>query len=794
VKLTVGRIAAAAFALAAAFGCAALLVPQIEATGAREPLRLALERTLQRKVEFRDVRYQLLPSPGLSASDLVISEDEAYGIEPFAYVTELHVGLRWSSLLGREYDFSSVRLSDASINLSRDPKLGWNMGFLLERLAQGSRGATPPPRLLVRAGRINFRSGTLKSPFFLNNVELELDAPARPGGPIRWAYEASPARTDRAEQGFGRFSGSGTWDPAAGGDGLADIEVELERSVIGEVLTLFTGRDPGVQGRIASRARLRGPLNRIAVTGQLQVAELERPGIFGLRSRDLSLPYEGMLDLSVQDFELHSTQTRETSKLPVNLRFSASSVLVNPRWKAELNIENLPAPATIDIARRFGADLPEGLLTEGRVDGVIRAGSETAVDGQLTLRDAAFPLGEAGAARVAEAQILFGPDGMKLRPATAISPSATAVLIEGAWNPALDSVDFSLDAARLPLTELALALSIARVNAPLPALSSCADGYVAGPLRIERIGENPVRWSGSLQVSGLACAVEGLPPNLRIEKGAFTLDGPRWGLRRAAGVAGGLAWEGDLSIAPGTPRPVRVQLTLPETSLAMLERIIAPALEGPRGLLDRTLPFRRRQQPAWLRNGGVEGGVRIRAFDAGGLNLEELRAKLFWMRSGLELAGLEAKWQDAEVLGRATMRGGAAGPVYEFRGRVEGLAWQGGSVDGEVDLVAQGPAAAAGARMQMSGLFTAVGLNLGEEQAAYASGSFDYDAQRSAGRLRLRSLEIHSGGEILVGGGASGSDGRMVVEAASPRRAARLEGTLDPFVLTIAAGEASRTR
>jgi hypothetical protein len=34
----------------------------------------------------------------------------------------------------------------------------------------------------------------------------------------------------------------------------------------------------------------------------------------------------------------------------------------------------------------------------------------------------------------------------------------------------------------------------------------------------------------------------------------------------------------------------------------------------------------------------------------------------------------------------------------------------------------------------------------------------------------------------------------MVVEAASPRRAARLEGTLDPFVLTITAGEAGRTR
>jgi hypothetical protein len=281
---------------------------------------------------------------------------------------------------------------------------------------------------------------------------------------------------------------------------------------------------------------------------------------------------------------------------------------------------------------------------------------------------------------------------------------------------------------------------------------------------------------------------------LSVERGAFTLDGPRWWLRRSAGSTGGLAWEGEVSIVPGAQWPVRVQLTIPAASLAELERIIAPALQGPRGLLDRTLPFRRRPLPSWLRSGGVEGGVRFKSFDAAGLHVESLRAKLFWARTGIELAGLDANWKDAAVSGRATVRGDAGVPAYGFHGRVENLPWQDGNVDAEVDLAATGPAASIGSRLQMSGLFTAIALNFGDEPVPYASGSFEYSAQRSGTKLRLRSLEIHSGGEILVGGGTGGSDGKVVVEAASQRRAMKLEGTLEPFALAPAAGEAGRTR
>lgn len=793
-KLTGGRIAGGVLLLCALTACAVFVAPRVEATSAKEPMRAALESALGRKVEFRSLSYRLFPFPGLAASDLVIAEDEAFGIEPLAYVTELYAGLKWLPLLRGRYELSRVRLYDASINLSRDPNLGWNVGRLIEWLAQGgSRSGAAPPRLMVRAGRINFRSGTLKSPYYLNNVTLDLDAPPEPGGVVRWSYEASPARTDRAEQGFGRFSGSGDWDPRAGPEGLADIEVELERSVINEVLTLIVGRDPGVQGWISGRGRLRGPLNKIAIAGQLQVADLDRPGLFGFGARNLVFPYEGRLDLAAQEFEIHSAQPQGADPSPIQLEFAAGSILVNPRWRAQLKLQRLPAVNAVDLARRFGAGLPAGLLSGGDVEGLIHATQESGVEGQFTFRDVTIPLGEPGAARVPEAQILFGPEGLDLRPTPALSPSGAEAEIRGKWNPAADGIDFSISGAGLPLGEIVPALEVANVSAPLPALSACSGGTLSGSIRFESSAAAPPRWSGAAQVSRLACRVDGLPEPLMVERGSLSMDGSRWWLRRASGVAGELEWEGDIARMAGGARPWRAQITIPAASLAQLERIFTPLLPAPRGLLDRTLRFRRRPVPPWLADGGVEGGLRIQALQAGDLQLWALKSKLFWDTAGLELAAIDARWKDAGVSGRAAIRGDAAAPSYSFRGRVEGLEWQEGKVDAEVDVLASGPAVNIGARLQASGLFTARGLALGEEKASYAAGAFEYAPQRGGPALRLRSLEIHMGGEILVGRGAS-AEGKVAVEASGPRHTLRLQGTLDPFALEPAQGEAERTR
>ena len=93
-----GRVSLITIGALTAVGVAALIAPKLDAERMRAPLSAALQETLGRNVQFREVHYQILPSPGLSAIDLVIPDDPAFGIEPLAYVGEMQASLSLSSI------------------------------------------------------------------------------------------------------------------------------------------------------------------------------------------------------------------------------------------------------------------------------------------------------------------------------------------------------------------------------------------------------------------------------------------------------------------------------------------------------------------------------------------------------------------------------------------------------------------------------------------------------------------------------------------------------------------------
>src|SRR5437763_1890344 len=84
----------------AALGLAAAVVPVIRADRYRQPIQSALENALARKIKIGDVRFQLLPQPGFTLTDVEIGEDPAVGPEPAAYVTTLRAIPGVRTLLG----------------------------------------------------------------------------------------------------------------------------------------------------------------------------------------------------------------------------------------------------------------------------------------------------------------------------------------------------------------------------------------------------------------------------------------------------------------------------------------------------------------------------------------------------------------------------------------------------------------------------------------------------------------------------------------------------------------------
>ena len=810
-----GRIFMALLGCALLYGFAVLYGPSVTATRYEGDLKRELERVLGRPVELRDVRYSFYPSPGLSAKDLVIHESPAFGIEPLAYVGEIRVGVRWLALLTGRLECSSVRLDDASLNVARTEAAGWNFAVFLSQITAGLRGGAHAPAIQIRDGRINFRDGLRKSPFFLNTVDLDIEAPDAPGGEMSWTYEASPARSDRSEQGFGRFSGSGTWRPKGGTNGILDVDLELERSVISEVAILITGGDPGVQGRLSSRAHLSGPLEKVGLRGTLRLGDLQRPSLFGVRGRDWSVPYEGILNLNEQTIEVSTVAPKAGEALPVNVRLTAREFYTRPSWKAQFLLDGLPASTLLEVATRLGSKVPPALSVDGTLSGSFDFGSASPAQGEIELRNGVLRLGETGPYRIEPAKFSLAGSRLTLQPGTLTPASGGASGIEGEWDIATNRLDIRSTLRSSSLKDMRSALAALSGLPPLSGIDACAEGILDGDLRFERTEDGvalasagpalsrdtdvSARWSGSLRVADLQCTVAGTAAPLRIERGQLSIAGAAWRLRRAAGHLGSIGWTGEASRQPAADQPLHFAAAVDTLPAGEVERLFRPALAYRDGLLARTLTFRKTPPPEWLVARRWEGRITAGEFLLAGQSYSKLSARVVWNGASIDLAEVSAMQSGGLISGRGFVRAGAGGPAYRLNGVFDSLNWEGhGTVEGEFGLTAAGLGDELSNSLKATGQVSSRRLEMGDDTFEQVAVDFDYDASRESSRLRLSGATASLDDTPLLGSGASSGDSRgdnrWHAELGAGTRVFKFSGTLYPFRLDTDSGADPRAR
>lgn len=798
-----GRIALFCAGAVVLVGAAGLIAPEMNAGRMRAPLEAALRDTLGRPVEVREVRYQVFPTPGLSATDLVIPDEPAFGREPLAYVGEMQAGISFTSLFTGTLRISTVRLVDASVNLARKDDLGWNFARLLARMAANVKQTGSAPTVEIRESRINFRTGTLKSPFFLNGVDLDIDPPDATGGSVQWRYEASPARTDRAEEGFGRFTGSGKWRAAGGGDGTLAVEMELDRSPIGEFLTLLTGTDLGVQGRFSSRATLDGPIHNMAIQGSVELEDVDRSTFFGLRGNQWALAYEGTLDLAGESLRVTTRKPKEKAPLPLTVQLDCRRLLADPHWSAAFAFDEIPAPALLDFGRRLGARVPDALSVAGSVVGSISYSQQKQVEGSVELREGKVSLGTAGPLAFETAQISLAGDGVSLAPVRVVTPAGHQAEIFGTWQMGSEALNFKIGSEELALAELQSAVASLQGVEEVPLLGACRDGAVRGTLSYERTAQNVDRptvggWSGELGLAHSQCTLEGEAQPVVLESGTLALKPAQWTLRKARGLWNKVPFEAELahSALAGARRPWRFDVKLESVDGPVVDQFFRPALLTRRGFFDRTL---RRAQPvpAWLRGRHAEGLIRIGALRLGDEALTDFTGKAYWDGTVLELPDIAGHWEEALVSGRIRLSLGGETFDYRLKGRVDGVEWKQGTADFEIDAHLAGLEPPLAAGLRGTGQFTARSIDLGEETLRQVSGCLDFDGQRTQ-RLKIGCLEALHAGEWMQGQGWSNGDAkgeqRVVVDLTGPRRTLHLAGPLQPLQFEVATGESSRTR
>src|SRR3984885_9963821 len=185
-----------------------LAAPKVSADRFRPRIQAALEAALSRPVHLGGVHLNLFTGPGLTVDDVLIDDDPAAGIEPFAHVESMQARIRWAGLFSGNLAFSSLRLDTPSVNVVKMASGPWNIQPLLDHRPQSSaphRRAIPD--IQIRGGRIDFKFGDTKSVFYINDADV--DVYANENGDVVIRFSGAPARTDQASQTFGELSARG---------------------------------------------------------------------------------------------------------------------------------------------------------------------------------------------------------------------------------------------------------------------------------------------------------------------------------------------------------------------------------------------------------------------------------------------------------------------------------------------------------------------------------------------------------------------------------------------------------
>ncbi len=281
-----------------------LTPPLLNVSRLRRRITASMSASIGRPVHLDSVALHLLPVPGFTLTNLVVSEDPAFGYEPVIRAMTVEATLRPSSLWRRQVEFSTIRFVDPSVNLVRNTQGQWNLQSLLMHAARVDTAPTeqrkpgPEPRfpyIEATGARVNLKLGEEKQPFSLIDADFALWLPS----PQQWRVrvEAKPARTDRNIGDPGTVRIEGSLERAAS---IAEVPVDLIASwrdaPLGEASKLLTGDDAGWRGTLNLDAALTGTLGAGKLITGVHINDLRRADFIPARSLDLNIDCTGALE------------------------------------------------------------------------------------------------------------------------------------------------------------------------------------------------------------------------------------------------------------------------------------------------------------------------------------------------------------------------------------------------------------------------------------------------------------------------------------------------------------------
>jgi AsmA protein len=757
-----------------------VLAPYMDADRLRPHIQAALEAAFNRPVQIEEVHLNLFTGPGFTVKNVLIGEDPAAGIEPFAHVEFMQARVRWLSLLRGKLAFSSLRMDSPSVNLVKMQAGPWNIQPLLDHTSGINPGRPHDlPDIQIRDGRLNFKFGDTKSVFYISAADIDVYPNA--SGDVVIRFSGSPARTDRGSQNFGELSARGMLHSSAHSEDQLNMALRLERTAISELARLFNGRDLGVHGFALANARLAGPLSQLAITGDLNITDVHRWDLMPPKGEGWTLNYRGLLNLPSHQLNVE-TIAAPGQVQPVAVKLRLADYLSSANWAASFTFHDLPAASLVETARHMGAPFLPGMQLDGRVNGVVGYSNPAGLLGELALANASMKSTHEESAEFDSARVLFANNAITFGPADVTMENGQSAIIEAIY--ALDNSRAALRITTRQLTIAEVESSAEHVIAapPIPLLENLRRGTWRGSIAFERRDDHPGIWSGQYELQNAVLEIPGLATPVRFANASVEIKDGLILMNRIHARAGAVTLEGDYRYDPAAGRPHRVRLNIPELQVAELESLLMPTLRRTEGFLARTFRLRKEALPKWLLDREVEGEIHVAKLLNGELPIGEIRAHLAWDGPTILLSSLDCHLDDMHAQGKLSLDLAKSSPVYNWIGTLENLEYRNGRLDLDGELETSGIAQNLLLNIRSKGTFEGKDIELGPDTEVTAiTGAYKIAPASGIPRLVLSNIQVEQGPDTFSGQGSSQPDGHIVLELMSGRKQLRLTGMLLPI-------------
>lgn len=569
-----------------------------------EKVAESLSWELGRPVNIQSVHIRFLPRPGLELENLAIYDSAEYGAEPLLRSSDVTAWLRVSSLFRRRIEISSLSLSDASLNLSRNASGNWNVEELMERASKSSTAPTASSRREPRRefpyieadhARINFKNGLEKTHFALTNAAFALWQESED----RWGMrlQARPIRTDSNLTDTGMIILNGTWRRSTElKETPVQFSLEWKQAQIGQVSQLISGSDQGWRGSVVLEGTISGSLGHSLITADLSADQLRRWNI--LANGDLRATVHCAAEYESDRRALVNVDCSVPAGDGTIELKGASAGIPFSSYDLSLSAKDVPVQSAIDVARHTHQSVPDDLQALGSINAEFSLSRSASADspelsgeGEVlgfrlgspesgVLSIGAVPLrliGSAHASRLSglnsrfleSSELEIGPVSLSLGGPTAVQAevSASRVGLRGSMH------------GEATLRRLLLAAHTLRI--PFPALN--ADGNAIVNLALtHNWGETTAAVTGKAQIHAVRAQIKGLNSPLQIRRADLTIAPDSVHVTNLEASAGTTVWHGSLLI----PRPCaapdscgfQFHIRSPQLSSADLNQLLNPAV------------------------------------------------------------------------------------------------------------------------------------------------------------------------------------------------------------------------